>query len=87
MHLPCVVALPFSCRGSVPCSIARDNSKHEAKKLTGQIPLGVGSPPWPEAAHKETAAQTHQRHFILVRAVDLSCPAFERPPGVGELHS
>ena len=32
-------------------------------KLTG-ISLGVGSPPWPEAAHKETAAQTHQRHFF-----------------------
>lgn len=32
-------------------------------KMTG-ISLGVGSPPWPEAAHKETAAQTHQRHFF-----------------------
>ncbi len=37
--------------------------KTNSQKLTG-ISLGVGSPPWPEAAHKETAAQTHQRHFF-----------------------
>ena len=43
---------------------AADNSiQSKLTKLTG-ISLGVGSPPWPEAAHKETAAQTHQRHFF-----------------------
>ena len=52
---------------------AADNSiQNKLTKLTG-ISLGVGSPPWPEAAHKETAAQTHQKTLLLFSSAPLIC--------------
>lgn len=55
-------------------------------KSDGYIP-GGRLPTLARGRTQRDSRSNTPKTLLLVRAVDLSCPAFERPPGVGELHS